>query len=128
MNTKHTPATPLPWAWESVPHQQAKRIVSIDTGATVAAVIAEREDAIYLANCAMDYPQLVADRAALVEALRELVACKDMKDFLDEDGTKSAMDAVLTPGDRADRMAEYRKRKPLAWQLARALLARIGEE
>lgn len=76
------PATPLPWAWESVPHQVGKRIIAIETGDTVAAIIPNRDDAIYLANAAMAYPELVA-------ALRECVA------ELEDTGTTQKARAIL---------------------------------
>jgi hypothetical protein len=59
-----------------------------------------------------------AQVARLTEALRELVACKDLKD------------AVLRgeSGDPATDYAAYVRRKPLAWEAARAALASCTPE
>jgi hypothetical protein len=60
---------------------------------------------------------LAARVEALHGALRELVACKDMKDRIDANFGKP-----VTP-EIANLAADYECRKPAAWRFARAALA-----
>lgn len=63
---------------------------------------------------------LRADGRHALDVLRELVACKDMKDRAQAMNYK----ARGAPGKvRRDLLLEYERRKPLAWERARALLA-----
>ena len=55
--------------------------------------------------------RLHTERAQLVEVLRELVELKSIKDC----------------GDDHEGMVEYARRKPIAWEAARALLRQLGE-
>jgi hypothetical protein len=66
-------------------------------------------------------------RRVLTAALAELVACKDLKDEVDRMGYETvptgARDAVFMR-----KLNEYHRRKPLAWEAARAVLAEIRAE
>ncbi len=70
--------------------------------------------------------EMVAAGAGLIQshgekmraALAELVACKDLKDRLDA-AFKSAHASLAQIGSMEE---EYRRRKPLAWAAARALV------
>lgn len=58
---------------------------------------------------------LERDLAACRAALRELVACKDLHDRIEAGGS-------LQDGTLAMDGLDYRRRKPLAWAAARAIL------
>lgn len=64
-------------------------------------------------------PESAASETAALEALRELVACKDLKDSLD-----AAIPDKFTGHtvEHYERVAEYQRRKPLAWAAARKAL------
>lgn len=63
---------------------------------------------------------------AVTEALRELVVLKDLKAAADELGASPT--AHHSEGVRLEAMrAEYRRRKPIAWERARAALGVIGK-
>ena len=56
------------------------------------------------------------------EALRELVACKDLKDRLAHKGVGRLMGDAFVTADE-----EYTRRKPLAWEAVRRALASTGD-
>ncbi len=60
----------------------------------------------------------------LYAALLELVACKDIADWLD----KNEENGLAAPGDYhvLAKRKEYNERKPKAWDTARAALAKAG--
>jgi hypothetical protein len=63
----------------------------------------------------------------LYDALLELVECKDLIDSVDKDFASD--DPVLTTDQRNEARAEYKRRKPLAWDRAReALIACVPPE
>lgn len=72
MDTKHQPATPLPWVFDD-----ARGVIRMETGPHIANLTVRSGDADgpYLAHAANAYPKLV-------EALRELQATLGA-DFLD---------------------------------------------
>ena len=71
MTTKHTPATPLPWAIDLV---QTRRVMfrgthRIISASAVPALAFDEREAAYIAHAANAYPKLVE---ALRKAIREL--------------------------------------------------------
>lgn len=81
-------------------------------------------------NCAWDWVETGEDelkrlRETLLHkvesALRELVACKDLKEAITSDPSEER-----TPEFEA-MVAEYNRRKPLAWKAARAAIASLRE-
>lgn len=62
-----------------------------------------------------------AEALRLEDALRELVACKDLKEAIASDPSEER-----TP-EFDSMVAEYNRRKPLAWKAARAEIARRRE-
>lgn len=60
----------------------------------------------------------------LAEALRELIALKDLKEGAMERSIKASMSKGANPSERYHEWnADYQRRKPLAWEAARAALA-----
>lgn len=60
----------------------------------------------------------------LAEALRELIALKDLKEGAMERSIKASMSKGANPSERYHEWnADYKRRKPLAWDAARAALA-----
>jgi hypothetical protein len=60
---------------------------------------------------------LAAHSSTALEALRELVACKDMHDRIENRGNGISAD------EAKELQREYRRRRPLAWEAARKVLA-----
>ena len=60
----------------------------------------------------------------LADALRELIALKDLKEGAMERSIKASMSKGANPSERYHEWnADYKRRKPLAWEAARAALA-----
>ncbi len=62
---------------------------------------------------------LTKQRDDLAAALRELIECKDLHDMIENRGNG------ITADQARDLGREYRKRRPLAWDVARATIAKV---
>ena len=81
----------------------------------------ERSNAELLAACE-------AHISRLYGALLELVECKDLIDVLDADLAKPEVERVFNQVQREQQKADYRRRKPLAWEAARKALIECAPE
>lgn len=108
--------TPGPWAHQ----KEGVRFVIVHEGGYGSALVHAATTGLHYDNEAnakliAAAPRLLSEREELREALAELVALKNLIEDC----------ALVSLKDRAKMMADYEKRKPLAWERARTLLNKI---
>lgn len=84
--------------------------------------LSERREAIspWISALLDDHAQQQAELSRMRTALEELIACKDLKDAIDNNDS-DGIDRTFAELD--DMVKDYERRKPLAWKAARAAIA-----